>query len=379
MEPQPAKVFYCGECFDATLDPSTVGFCVECDDYLCYSCINIHRGRGKTKKHTIFAGRDMEQILQSEGYTTDSSDSEPDHTEHLKEAKLIRECIIMAPEDREKCTIHSAIVLADGAVILCDIINNNLKQFDIKFRLRSVLDLGSGPRDICTSNIKDSDVYLTLNSFHAFFQINTKPKLEIMRSIGVDGECYGISCWKKGVAVTATIKKHAVCNMELLLMDYEGIILRRVQQNIYNKYEMFFLDYTGRDERKRHHEIGKLQFDLPWKLCCDERGQRVLVSDYGNHSITSIHVDGKVEYQLEEANLNGPTSVTMDQEGNLFIVAQRSHSVYQLTKNREKLGQIMTRVDGLEYPGAIIYNPVNKTLILQMSGWSDKIQVYELD
>ena len=379
IEPEPAKVFYCGECFDVTLDPSTVGFCVECDDYLCYTCINIHRGRGKTKKHIIFAGRDMEQILQSSGYKTDSSDSEPEQVEYLKEAKLVRECIIMAPEDKEKCTIHSATVLADGTVILCDIMNNNLKHFDIKFRLKSVLDLGSGPRDICTSNIEQSEVYVTLNSFHAFFQISTKPKLEIMRSIALDGECYGITCWKKGVAVTATMKKYAVWNLELLLLDYEGIILRRVQQNIYNKYEMYFLDYTGKDERKRHREIGKLQFDLPWNLFSDERGQRILVSDYGNHGITSIHVDGKVEYRLEDANLNGPTSLTMEEDGNIFIVAQRSHSVYQLTKNREKLGQILTRVDGLEYPGAIIYNPVNKTLILQISGWSDKIQIYKLD
>ena len=379
IDPEPAKVFYCWECFDVTLDPSTVGFCVECNDYLCYHCINIHKGSVNTKKHTIFAGRDMEQILQSQGYKTDSSDSEPEQVEYLKDAQLVRECTIMAPEDKDKCTIHSATVLTDGTVILCDIMNNNLKEFDIKFRLRSVLDLGSGPRDICTSNKKDSEVYITLNSFHAVFQINTKPKLEIMRSIVVGGECYGITCWKLGIAVTATIQKYAAGTFELLLMNYEGHILRRVSQNVYDKYEMYFDDYVGKDERKRHREIGKMQFDLPWNLFSDGKGQRILVSDYGNHTVTNINVDGKVEYRLEDANLNGPTSLTTDDEGNLFLVGQRSHNVYQLTTKRDKLGQILTRQDGLEYPGAIIYNRVNNTLILQVHGWSDKIQIYKLE
>ena len=379
IDPKPAKVFYCWECFDPTLDPSSVGFCVECNDYLCLNCVNIHGGRLKTRKHTIFAGRDMEQILNSEGYTTDSSDSEPDKPEFLKEPKLIRECTIMAPEDKEKCTIHSATVLADGSIILSDIINNNLKHFDIKFRLKSVLDLGSGPRDICTSNIKDSEVYVTLNSFHAFFKIATKPKLEIINSTLVGGECYGITCWKLGVAVTAAVKKFAEGTLELFLLDYEGHTLRRVQQNLYDKYEMFFDDYKGKNERKRHHEIGKMQFDLPWNLSSDDKGQQIIVSDYGNHTVTCINVDGKVEYQFDDANLNGPTSLATDEEENMFILGQRSHNVYQMTRNREKLGQILTREDGLEYPGAIIYNPVNKTLILQVRGWSDKIQVYKLD
>ena len=380
IDPEPAKVFYCWECFDATLDPSSVGFCVECNDYLCLNCISIHGGRLKTRKHTLFAGRDMEQILNSEGYKTDSSsDSDPEKPEFLKEPQLVRECIIMAPEDKEKCTIHSATILADGSVILCDIMNNNLKHFDIKFRLKSILDLGSGPRDICTSNIQDSEVYVTLNSFHAFFQIATKPKLEIIRSTLVGGECYGITCWKLGVAVTAAVKKFAEGTLELFLLDYEGHTLRRIQQNVYDKYEMFFDDYKGKDEQKRHREIGKMQFDLPWNLSSDEKGQRILVSDYGNHTVTCINVDGKVEYRFDDANLNGPTSLAKDEEGNLFILGHRSHNVYQMTRNREKLGQILTREDGLEYPGAIIYNPVNKTLILQIRGWSDKIQVYKLD
>lgn len=379
IDPEPAKVFYCWECFDATIDPSTVGFCVECNDYLCYHCINIHRGKIATKKHTIFAGRDMEQILKSEGYRTDSSDSEPEQIDFLKEVKLVRECTIMAPEDKEKCTIHSATVLGDGSVILCDIMNNNLKHFDVKFRLKSVLDLGSGPRDICTSNINHSEAYVTLNGFHAFFQINTKPTLENTRSIDVGGECYGITCWKLGVAVTSAVKKFAEGTLELFLLDYEGHTLRRVQKNVYDKYEMYFDDYRGKDERKRHHEIGKMQFDLPWYLTSDEKGQRILVSDYGNHTITSVNVDGKVEYQIDDVNLNGPTGIATDEDRNLYIVGQRSHNVYQMTSNREKLGQILTRVDGLEYPGAIIYNPVNKTLILQISGWSDKIQIYKLD
>ena len=379
IDPKPSKVYYCWECFDPTLDPSSVGFCVECNDYLCLTCVNIHGGRLKTRKHTIFAGRDMEQILNSEGYTTDSSDSEPEKPEFFKEPKLIRECMIMAPEDKEKCTIHSATVLADGSVILCDIMNNNLKHFDVKFRLKSVLDLGSGPRDICTSNIKESEVYVTLNSFHAFFKIATKPKLEIIKSTEVGGECYGITCWKQGVAVTAAVKKFAEGTLELFLLDYEGHTLRRVQQNIYDKYEMYFDDYKGKNERKRHHEIGKMQLDMPWNLSSDNKGQRIIVSDYGNHTVTCINVDGKVEYQFEDANLNGPTSIAMDDEENMFILGQRSHNVYQMTRKREKLGQILTREDGLEYPGAIIYNPVNKTFILQVRGWSDKIQVYKLD
>ncbi len=92
--------------------------------------------------------------------------------------------------------------------------------------------------------------------------------------------------------------------------------------------------------------IGLLaQFDTPTDVTLDDKN-RVWVADQGNHSIRQITPTGQVttlvghqagfqDGELDQAQLNQPTALSMDTTGTLWIADQLNHRIRQLTPDNQ--------------------------------------------
>ncbi|XP_053405073.1 uncharacterized protein LOC128558867 [Mercenaria mercenaria] len=351
---------FCTQCLDdiERLSKATA-FCKQCNEYICSDlCLRQHAKNRLSKNHCFLLDDELKDYLEKKGIVIDTGNAEERDcapaAKH-KQAVLRTEFNIRAASDKEICSIHASAVLGNGFIVLADLKNSNLKLFDPDKRTcTAVLKLEKGPRDICASNVNDTDLYVNEAGVKGIHLINTID-FSISKTLPTEGECYGVACWKRGIAVTSTSYK-----------------------TYYGQYELQLLDYHGRVNRK--FIVGKvknLEFNLPWYLSSNVDGQQILISDFGNHRVTCIDVDGSVIFVYKDSDLIRPVSLSTDNENDIFVVSQRSHCIHHLSCKGEKRGVVYAE-NSMEYPGGISFDLQNDRFCVQCIGWSDIIQLFDI-
>jgi hypothetical protein len=354
------EIRFCAQCLDDIETLSNVNaFCKQCNEYICSDlCLRQHAKSRLTKGHEYMLDDDLKVYLARKGMIIGKDVSaEKEESKALKymQAVLRTEYNIRSNSDKEICSIHASVVLKNGCIVLADLKNNNLKLFDpIDRTCISVLLLEKGPRDICASNKNDTDLYAIESGIKGIHLVNTSD-FSISKTLPAQGECFGVVCWKQGIAVT-TISHKSYCG----------------------QYELHLLDYHGRTIRKFiAGKLKNLEFNLPWYLNSYMDGQQILISDFGSNAVTSVDVSGSVNFVYKDPGLIRPVSMATDAESNIFVVSQRSHCIYHLSSRGEKRGEIYADTS-MEYPGGISFDLQNGRFYVQCIGWSDVIQVFDL-
>lgn len=353
---------FCGQCLDDIVELHKVSaYCKQCMEFMCSaSCLKRHANFKLTKNHSFLLGEELKQVFIRLGmapveHLTAELTDDPEGTKYML-ANLRTEFNVRSKEDREICSIHASIVLKNGRIVVADLKNQNLKLFDTAQRkCVALLHVEKGPRDICLSSAVGNEMYLIENGLKCIHVVSTDD-LTLIRDVPTSGESFGICCWKDGIAVSTKLYKHYMGQYAIQLLDYKG---RVVKNFIASKYK-------------------GLDFNLPWYLYSDTKGQRVIFSDFGNHSVTCIDVDDGVLFVYKDDELIRPVSVAMDADDDIFVVGQRSHNIHHVSKEGDKKG-IVYSDKSLEFPGGISYDAENKRFYIQCVGWSDTIQVFDLE
>ena len=357
---------FCAQCLEDIPNLRKVtGFCKQCKEYVCSSwCIKQHSKNRLTKKHEYLQHGDLKvflkrscELYQPLGGGDDISDESDDDI--LKapprlSAMLKTEYKIRGDSDREICSIHATAVLENGRIVLSDLKNNNLKLFDVHKRVcLATYKFEKGTRDICASNKMKTDFYAVEGAILGFHHFKTGDGIELLETISTDRECFGITCWANGIAVVVSADFPSRGKYELRLFNYSGRLMRKIT--------------TAKT-------VG-LEFNLPWYLCANSSGDQIFVSDYGNNSVTALDINGSVLFVYKNEELLRPVSMTTNENGDLFIVGQRSHNIHHLSRDLEKKGVIYSE-EAFDFPGGLAHDTCSDVYYVQCTGWSDKLQEF---
>lgn len=358
------EIRFCAQCLDdIPLLSGATAYCKQCNGFICSDpCLRQHAKYRLSKSHCYLLDEELKSYILQKGIGSEAVDSDSNQSdgESLTVVKRMHAVLrvefnVRSAADKEICSIHATAVLDNGCLVLADLKNSNLKLFNTENRsCTSCLKLEKGPRDICVSNVNSNELYLIENGVKGIRIVNTVD-FNITKTIQTEGECYGVTCWKRGIAITTTI-----------------------YQTYYGNYELRLLDYHGRVCKKFTVEkVKNLEFSLPWYLSSNVNGQHVLISDFGNNSVTCVDVDAGVLFVHKNNNLLRPVSIATDENNNIFIVSQRSHNIHHLSSKGDKRG-VLHSENTMEFPGGISFDKKNNRFYMQCIGWSDSLQVFDI-
>lgn len=372
---KPRNDLFCSKCIKAGLITEAYGFCKVCRDFMCSKCVDKHESTLLTLNHGIIVGNEMMARYQNAmrkdkkaGHSVSrnhldmvadgrASFQYEDKGEKMRsvspsqDADLLTEPKIRVGTDMRKCFICACVVYSDGKVVLADANNKTLKLFNKHFNCLFVFHMKEEPWDACKAINYDQDLFVTENRAHGVHQFKVGKDLQYVLTVKLDGECFGVTNWKGGVAVS--VKKDKTFTIKLL--DQFG----NTHRNIENGYQ------------------GQLKMTSPWYLTSVKRGRHLIISDAGSGTITSIDVDGGINFVYKDRKeLRDPRNICSDGNDNIYVIEYETDTVHKLTPTGQDHGVILCRKDGLENPCGIAYH--DSMLYIQAKMDSNYLRVYDL-
>jgi hypothetical protein len=376
---KPSTELFCSKCIKNSLITDAYGFCKVCKDFLCSNCVKKHESTLLTLNHGVIVGNEMMERYQHamrkdkkqgrsmsrnyldmigngsasfeyDGPKTDRLDTRGDSPDD-RDVDLIKEAKVRLGTDVMKCFICACVVYNNGKVVLADANNKCLKLFNKHFDNITIFNLKKEPWDMCKAINIDQDLYVTENRVRGIHQFKVGRDIQYVLTVKVDGECFGITSWKGGVAVS--VKNEGIFSIKLL--DQFG----NTHRNIRDRFE------------------GELQLTSPWYLSSIKKGQVLLISDAGSGTVSGIDVDGGISFRHKDTKqLRDPRNITSDEDDNIYVVEYETDTVHLLSPSGTDKGVILCSKDGLNNPCGMSY--LERKLYIQAKMDSNYLQVYDL-
>ncbi|XP_060552563.1 uncharacterized protein LOC132713876 [Ruditapes philippinarum] len=271
--------------------------------------------------------------------------------------RLVGEYPVSHADDTRPFLLRASIVLYTGEMLLLDRANKHIKLLDTNFKCLSVMKFTTYPFDICASNRKRNEFYVTEPEAQTVFCIMAgNGRMTKYKSWRIDEDCRGITCWKSGIALSVMRDGF---RGTLGFLSYECKIKRKVW------------------ESELHAEL----FKAPWYLASIRDGDQVVVSDQGNHSV--ICVDAKttnVIFIYKSDILIGPRTLTVDSEDNIYVIgsSETCHNVVKITPAGKLKGVLLSRRDKLNYPSGISYSMKDRAVVLQRNHDKPTVSIFRI-
>ena len=376
---KPSTELFCSRCIKNSVITDAYGFCKVCKDFLCSKCVNTHESTLLTLNHGVIVGDEMMEryqhamrkdrkegrsmsrnyldmigngsaTFQYDGPKTERLASRSQSTDD-RDADLVKKAKVRLGTDVMKCFICACVVYNNGKIVLADANNKCLKLFNKHFDNIMIFNLKKEPWDMCKAMNVDQDLYVTENRVRGIHQFNVGKDIQYMLTVKVDGECFGITGWKGGVAVS--VKSDGVFSIKLL--DQFG----NTHRNIMDSFE------------------GELRLISPWYLASIKKGRVLLISDAGSGSVTAVDVDSGINFRHRDTKqLRDPRNITSDEDDNIYIVEYETDTVHRLTPDGTDQGVILCGKDGLDNPCGMTYH--EGKIYIQAKMDSNFLQVYSL-
>lgn len=376
---KPSTELFCCKCMARGMVKEAYGFCKVCVDFLCNKCFESHDSTLLTLNHGVIVGNEMltryrraMKERKNSGRTMSRNHLDMvadgrasleyggnDHVSGKKsitcsatlEAKLAFERRIRTDADKHKCFICACTVYNNGNIVVADANNKSLKLFNNQFTCLFVFSLKQEPWDICKAVDFDSDLFVTEAKINGIHQFKVGQEIRYVFTLKTDGQCFGLTHWKGGVAVS--VKKNQQFSVKLL--DQFG--------NIY-------LDIPDGYE-------GRLKLVSPWYLSASREVQTILISDSGAGTVSCIDVDKGIKFiSRNRKELCDPRSITVDENRNIFVVDYEADTVHQMTSAGKDLGVILCTLDGLANSCGMTCH--NKQLYIQTKMDTNDIKIFDL-
>ena len=274
-------------------------------------------------------------------------ESQKTKTENMNFLKMnvqtSRDVQIKLPDDKKTPWITGCTFMPDGQLVLCDRYNYKIKLLSSTLDITVSLGLDSWPWDISTVDSNTAVVTIPDRKQLQFMQV--VPTLKTSQTIQLDQRCYGVDCRDEIYVVSHDNPGNA----EICVFGITGIFTRKVPdvQNILSSLK------------------------LPYYLAVSKTLSSIYLSDWSTAIVTCLSVDGSSVFKYQQANLQTPRGVIVDEEGNSLICGQGSCNIHQVTSTGQQHSVLYT-VQGKTDNGCcrLAYRPVDGTLVI---GFVDNI------
>ena len=229
-------------------------------------------------------------------------------------------------------------ITPDGRRLLADFNNIKIKMFSRDMKIISSLTLPGQPWNIAVTG--DREAVVSVVGSKLFILDVSHKQMSIRRTVELSFGVRGIVTHKDKLVVTSLDPSPSV-----KLIDHSGQVYWS----------------TSTDQQ------GQQLFSVPQYVTCydDGRSSTVIVTDFNDNTLTLLNSDtGDVirRYQVEG---KGPTGVTTDTAGNVFVCYWRTYEVAVLSRDFSEEKILLTQRDGISgYPQAIVYDAEDHLLLV---------------
>ncbi|KAH3802657.1 hypothetical protein DPMN_156335 [Dreissena polymorpha] len=260
--------------------------------------------------------------------------------------------------DDDRCSFSGVTCLKGGKIVVADYLSHYVKYYDWKMlKLLDAIELLTPPYEVCSSGVCDSEVFVTVPFQYKCMQYKVNENdLKLVREFPTEGRCYGVSCFRDGIALGMKLEKNT---WQIEIMDYSGNSLKVFHEDLNGKPFVRYADYIATDRE------GSLLY------VSDGVQNAVLCFNLKDSSMTMI----KEIFRYKDHNLSIPKGLTLDTSGNLLVVGCESSNVHKISSTGEKLGVILTRREQLDEPMGISYDPDERKVFVTEG--SRKVMVFK--
>jgi hypothetical protein len=99
-------------------------------------------------------------------------------------------------------------------------------------------------------------------------------------------------------------------------------------------------------------------------------GDKLYYTNYKTHTVTCCDLHGTTQWELNYRRvLQGPRGISVDNDGNVYVVGGRSNNVVVISPDGQRHRQLLSSKDGLVNPRLLDYdNSNNRLLVLNVRG-----------
>ena len=264
-------------------------------------------------------------------------------------AKELASCNVKLNDDKSDCHITGIAITNDGRRLLTDYRNKKIKMFSRDMKSLCSLSMSTSPWDIAVTGDREAVVscdqakLLTLDISDRMMSIKRTVELPFAVWAIAPYQVDGIAPYQDKLLVTALSPPTSPSSVKLI-------------------------DLTGRVYWSTPtHQQGRPLFSRPeYVTCYDDRGSTaVIVSDFGNDTLTVLNADTGYVITRRQVEEKGPRGVTTDTAGNIYVCYWLTNEVAVLSKDLSQGNVIVSKRGGLsDLPQAILYDAVDHQLLV---------------
>ena len=269
-------------------------------------------------------------------------------TRPLSQVKATKKCEykVRIKGDKEHCWITGMAVTKDGRILMADTENNKVKLFSPAMKFLSSVSVPDNPWDIAVISDSEAAATCTTNKSLVLLDISGS-QLRIKTTTKVPYNIRGITKYNNKLAISSESPTPSVKLIDLTGKVYWSVSSDQQGQSLFS--HRCYL--TSHDEG---------------------RSSTVIVTDYGNHTLTLLNGETGEVITRRQLQWQGPSGVATDTAGNVYVCYDFTHEVSVLSGDLSEEKILLSRQDGLsDFPQAIIYD--DKTHQLLISYWDKDI------
>ena len=99
-------------------------------------------------------------------------------------------------------------------------------------------------------------------------------------------------------------------------------------------------------------------------------GNKLYYTNVSTHAVTCCDLHGATQWEFKDNRvLQYPTGISVDNDGNLYVVGFISHNVVVISRDGQRHKQLLSSKDGMSYPFVLDYDKsTNRLLVVNQSG-----------
>lgn len=235
--------------------------------------------------------------------------------------------------DKRDCYISESFSLQDGTILLADYNNNCLKRLSLcDTYVSDCIHLSSGPWSVATISQKLAVVTLLFQKQVHIIAFDTTRRT--IRTLKLGFECFAVTHF----------------NNELFISDRNTVY-------VYTVGGIFLRQISD-------HSTGQTLFSDICNIVVSETGLVLFVADRAKGLVAVERKSGKQLWHYKGHDLKNATGVCVDGFGGVFVCGLYSNNVLQFSESGEKISEIVTQADGIEYPLSVCFETSTSTLVV---------------
>ena len=294
----------------------------------------------------------LERSYQARGLAVSVPTNSPSILEFKTATVTILPAInIMTPQDELKPLLTGLTSLCPNKILAVDRYNSTLKEIDTRANtLTSQLSLPGRPWDLTLLPMNQAAITLPENQNIIF--ISTKGRLSLLRSISVNGECYGIASVDSNIVVSYGSPS------KIEIMNVTGRVMKTVTKG--SRYERM---YTGPEYIAVGRELSE---------------EKIYRSNFETSIITKVSIKGKVLGKYKHTQFRDILGLICVGEGQGLICNSGRNTVDVVRNDGMDAVTLLDRTHGIERPRALCFCPEQATLYVSSDTKGGTISLFKL-